>query len=750
MASPRRAVVQLRPGSDGDASHIPRPGTHAQLDPPTLYLEKIGQQWLEARGEAQPGVKYTLASLPAGYTLWRRSRPKDPNHYDKYLYGHPNHKAFDSPNRFYPHFEHLMNNGGDSMGCPCTVCNGSSGILPKSSSKARSSSATSSNASSRPSSSHGPARPLTFPTRPHTTPQARSLSTVPGSTPNPPQEAVPLPAATAQVKGRPKLLGTGMDTTRIDEEGTPDVYRNLINKLRRYVETDEAIEEPLSMDWRSEQEILPDLLQKLKKNPQWVPRVGDIVLFVRELPDDVHIVRHPIAGDYRMYDEKTKLWHDHPTWEAGLVGQTPAEPVRIEDICENGDKQSNVTYSGIRVEPLPDVNSSDKSLSKRHKYIPVRHVRPFVLWKQLLAQVSKWHPTILNARAVTSTMSLTGRYRFKGAWPEASIYCRGMYIGHEMLAVGDAVRLLPNASHGQTVSTDILVIKSIRLKWSNLDNASDNDWDEGRPYNSSVWVYGAAYTSDPARMNKEWLSDADTPSAADDYGDWFPLHPPSKELAIPYSRILSRLYERDAIAIWLNAKSNNLSLLDAGREGLVESRIFSRQHDNRIVRELDATWYWGDSRAQALDLHTVNGLDISAHDQLRDTKDWRKKIKVMEGMTQNKTIPTAKPAGVPGLAGRSLRGFMAPALSDLPVRTQTSRNTDATSMSGSVTGSSTTGESSATGASRKRPSHIVNLSSDEEDDEDDEVNEEIRQSMKVVEDNSQVQAKRTRVTVVID
>ncbi|KAH6642944.1 hypothetical protein C7974DRAFT_113002 [Boeremia exigua] len=733
MSSPRRVVVRLRPGSDGDATHIPKSGSHEQLDPPTLYLEKLAQQWMQIRGEAQPHVKYTLESLPAGYSLWQRPRPKDPKHLDRYLYGHPSHRTFDSPNRFFPHFQYLMENG-DSIGCPCTVCSGSSGVLPKSASgsvKMRSYSGTSSNTSSRPSSATEPAPPLALPTR----------------------VAAPVPPVPVHLKGRPKIVGVGMDTSRVDEEGTPDIYRNLINKLRRHGKIDELIEEPLSMDWRAEQEILPDMLRKIKENQQWVPRVGDIVLYVRDLAEDVHIIRHPITADYRMYDERTKLWLDHPSWKAGLVGETPTEPITIEDVFDNGDKESNVTYSGLRVEPLPDVNSSDKSQSKRHRYVPVRHTRPFVLWRHLLHRVPKfeWHPTIQNAQTVTSVMSLTGKYRFKGTWPEAVVYCRGMYIGHEMLAVGDVVRLLPNLSLGQTTSTDILVVKSIRLKWSDLDNASGNDWDEERPYRSSVWIYGTAYTSDSSRMNKEWLSDAHPPAVADDYGEWYPLHPPSKELAVPYSRILGRLYERDALALWLNQKSHHHHLLDAGREGLMESRIFSTQNDNRIADKVDANWYWADSRAQALDLHTINGLDVSTRDQLRDPKDWRRKIKTMDGMTNNQAHPNAKLAGAPSLAGRSLRGFMAPALSDLPVRTQFSRVEDGTSTGSSVTGSSTTGTSSGMRVSKKRPGpHTANASSDEGEDEDDKVNEEIRQTMRMVEDRSKVHTKRARVTVVID
>jgi hypothetical protein len=65
-----------------------------------------------------------------------------------------------------------------------------------------------------------------------------------------------------------------------------------------------------------------------------------------------------------------------------------------------------------------------------------------------------------------------------------------MHLGLEMLVVGDTVRLLLSALKQQTCSVDILVIKSICLKWSGLDKASGNDYDEGRPYNSEIYVRG--------------------------------------------------------------------------------------------------------------------------------------------------------------------------------------------------------------------------------------------------------------------
>lgn len=60
-----------------------------------------------------------------------------------------------------------------------------------------------------------------------------------------------------------------------------------------------------------------------------------------------------------------------------------------------------------------------------------------------------------------------------------------------MIALDDTIRLAPKAGN-ENIITDVLVVKSIRLRLSNLDNASSNDFDEGRPYNSEIWIYGQA------------------------------------------------------------------------------------------------------------------------------------------------------------------------------------------------------------------------------------------------------------------
>ncbi|KAG9187957.1 hypothetical protein G6011_01880 [Alternaria panax] len=711
----RRVQVPVIKGcSDGDPLHVPPPGVHTRVDPPTLYLEKIGQQWMESRKEARPGVQYTLDELPFGYSLWQRPRPSKPSHLDRYLYGHPGRKAFDSPNRFYPHFEYLMNNDGDSMGCPCTVCRGSGGVLPgatPNSSRTRTQSVTSRKSNSAP-----------IPSRPSSSHSVR-------------QQPVALPSLAARYQGRPKKVIPGLDKSNVDSEGTPDVYRNLINKLHRHEQVDEAIEEPLSPDWRAEQELLPRLLDDVKIQEQWVPRTGDIILYIRKMPDGVDIIRDEVdTKKFRLYDERLQKSLGDPPWEAGLVTEM-ATGTTIADLVESDPLQS-VPNTGVRVEPIPDPNDPNKSLSKQHKYVPLRQTRPFVLWGDLLRRIpqEKWHVTIKNALSLSSTLSLMGKHRFRGIWPNASVYCHGIYVGHEMLAVGDTVRLLPNKQHGERQCTDVMSVKSIRLKWTNLDKASSNDYDEGRPYNTEIWIYGSAYTSDSSRCNKLWIneSNVEAPRVANNYAEWFPLHPANKELAIPYSRVLGRLYERDTIAYFLMSDYGDFPKLDVGRQAVVEARAFSRKHDNRIAKEPNATWYWGDDRADALNLKTINGREVSRYDPDRDVKDLRRQLRVLDGVINGDVKPADRDLG-----GKGLRSFMA---QSLPLRSSAPlAPSDGRSSPSTVSGSE---------PSRKR-THIVDPH-DEDEDEEEDSNDEIRQQTRVIDEDRERPSKKAKVMVVID
>jgi hypothetical protein len=666
-------VVPLRPGSDGDYTHRPPVNSiWTIVDPPTLYLERVGLQWMQDRSEAKPGVKYTLERLPVGYTLYQRPRANGTK--DKYLFGHPNHKYFDSPNRFYPHFKHIMDNNGDPMGCPCTVCDPRGGVLPGKP-PATSGHFTSGSNSRRASGATITSRP-------------GPVNGIGGSA----RMGYNRPI------GSPKTMLAGMDA--IDEDGTPDVYRNLIDQLKRHGKLDESIKEPLSLDWRADQEALPDLISKVQRDPQWIPRVGDILLYVRNVPQGFKISQDAQTGECLLYDpQNNNPGAAKAVWEAGLVSQAPAERSEGGEWC--------VSQTGVRIEPVPNPNDTNKSLSKRYTYVPVEHTRPFYLWEEYLGYVPREerHSTIQNVFTVSATMSLMGKHRFHGNWPTAYIHCHAIYIGTELIMVGDSVRLAPKAGDDNVIA-DVLVVKTIRLRLSNLGDASSNDYDEGRPYNTEIWIYGSGYTTTASRSNDEWLSEkngsTEIPKSGSGYGTWFPLHPPNKELAVPFSRIISRLYERDALESWVPDPD-----LDSGRDGVLDARHFASKHDKRIVANVGTTWYWADSRAEALDLQTINGLDISKNDIDRDPQEWRKNIKILEDR---------KPAT--HVHSHSLRGFMAPG-SDIELPIQ----------------SSSSGHSATSGSKRR----VIELSDDDE--------EEVQRQTRIV---TNVPYKRSKIQIVVD
>lgn len=122
-----------------------------------------------------------------------------------------------------------------------------------------------------------------------------------------------------------------------------------------------------------------------------------------------------------IFSEPDNDFIGYPKWEAGVAAQEPSEDLVVEDLMRETVKQNNVTYSGFRIEPLPQPNQQDKSLTKRYKYVPMHQIRPFNYWKDLLHGVADkdWHPTILNAQTVMGAVSLVGKGFLKGVHPDA-------------------------------------------------------------------------------------------------------------------------------------------------------------------------------------------------------------------------------------------------------------------------------------------------------------------------------------------
>jgi len=425
------------------------------------------------------------------------------------------------------------------------------------------------------------------------------------------------------------------DSDFVDEEGIPDTTRILLERLQHLTELNVDIQERLSMDWRTEDAVITGTMKDLQKQPAWLPRVGEVVLFFRDA-HGADVSLHPTTQEFRLY--KDGQWLGHPSWEAGVVGQVPEVQIKEPDLILNDRPDDSVVLSGLRLEPLPDPDAkqSEKSLTKHYRYVHMHKVRPFMLHDRLLHGVKRegWHPTIFHALKIMSTVSLVSRYHFQGKWPTAKISCRGLFLGAELLCTGDTVQLLPKEVSPDFASA--LNIDSIKLEISNLDKGSIDDDDA---YTSTIYVYGQAFTTSAENAFKDAKSGSIPPILAG-YSDvrWYPLHDPSKRYKVSFRQIGGRLYEANAILLWLPGSDNDamnadLKLVKTTVKGVRAAREYSSQHYKRILGT-GKEWYWGDSRAETLDIESLNGVDMSSYDaesRQEKAEGWENALRVLNG-----------------------------------------------------------------------------------------------------------------------
>lgn len=641
-------ILTITGTSDGDDRRRPKTDDFTRND--AYWLERVANIWAKDRGLSQPGVSYRLDRLPDGYGGYEKARGAaggDSNHIDRYVYGHAR-GVFRSLPEFYPHFKWLVEHDS-ALGCNCKLCSGKGRGKAERVSDGESRSGRKSVDSSRSRASSARAAPspsLKVKKRLCNLPRVGRDGLVQGRPPPDPPKA-------------PRKK-------QVDEEGTPDALRLLIDKLKaagaRGVE--ESIIENLSPDWRAGHDLLFSTLRDWKSLPSYVPRQGELVMFVRQLGSKENI----------EWDRSTQTWRGRDTdnapsewnelkWEAGVVTQMPTVSITDNDLGGvPADKQHSVIKAGFRIEPLSQPNSVRKLYTKQHKYVYLNAIRPLCMWKECVRGLDEadWHPTIRHALAVTSSFCLVGRYYFKGIWPKATIFCSGIFIGPELVMLGDAVRLHPRAGEqAKDIVTDVIVITAIKMRIVNLDEAGDDDQDDSNPYAVCIHVSGKAYTQDPSRSfdgigkmpipeNSDIL-----PPSLQHQGTWYYMCDPKNDKArieVPYHRIIGRCYPIASFNAWFeshsemaplpssfqavnqtaNKSANSDGTLSRGLLGIMEGRVFSQTHDCRIDTKSGRTWFWADSRLQQLDLYEINGIPVGVKDERRSRTNMGKLRRALE------------------------------------------------------------------------------------------------------------------------
>ncbi|KXT05647.1 hypothetical protein AC578_5588 [Pseudocercospora eumusae] len=602
------------------------------------FRTKLAEIWVrEQRGTGPKSGTYRLERLPPGYSGWEKKRATL-DKLDRFVYGHPN-GYFRSIAEFFPHLKHLQDFGG-TVGCPCRLCCG-----------AWKKGGRSSGSGSMISGSPGD-RSSYFP-----------VSDQAGSS-----KAVPFQA---KPKFKPKKVERELSiperSKQVDTEGVPDIYRDLLDVVKNAGPEGVGYREfkdRLSPDWRAGHQELLDLLTDWSQLPSFMPRYGEIVIFTRSISPDESIAWDSSSNCLRRFDLKSKTWLDQPRWEAGVVTQLPLESLTADDLERMPDVESRkqgVTISGFRVEPLSQPGSALKS-SAQHKYVPLHAIRPFSCWKDCVgASEADWHPTIRHALTIASSFGVIGKHFFTGSWPSATLFVKGLYIGPELILLGDAVCLTPkttDARHGNV--TDVLVVSSLRLRFVNLEEATDDDYDESRSYNICLHVTGKAYSLDPKRsfggIGKSPVRQghAGFPAGLSDYGTWFHINDPQnakERLEIPYTRVLGKCPEYSTQQSWFSTPAEmalapasqavntgvarpKRPTLSHGLRAILDARAYSLKHDGRIDKASGKTWFWTETRIEQLDLHEINGRFVGVKDENRTKKQidtWRKALKVLDG-----------------------------------------------------------------------------------------------------------------------
>lgn len=378
------------------------------------------------------------------------------------------------------------------------------------------------------------------------------------------------------------------------------------------------------MDWCALQAPLPRWIHQITNQASWIPRQGEIVLVVTKLPPNTDIEFRADTQAFEVYDKLGNKWAGcvtihkalpkmlthivrNPSWQAAVIGQEPIESIDIADIVQESGKRLGPADSGWRIEPLPEANQPNKSLTTRYKYVSTKHIRPFALRHRILRNIpsTQWDPTIWNAMLVQSSVVVIGHHRLEGKWPKANISCTGIYIGSEFITLDDAVTLRPNT--GEALPT-ILEVHAIRIEYSNLDS-------EDGGY--SIFLEGKAFTTDRSAPNAKPVLRR-LPASIRDYD--IPLylrHDESRNLRVSFNRVLGRCPEAKAMRLWLPVNGNP-SLLNIAADSVLEAREYSTKRDVRILG--GKSWHWANTRLSALDIPSLNGVSASHSDPMREER----------------------------------------------------------------------------------------------------------------------------------
>ncbi|KFY52155.1 hypothetical protein V496_08615 [Pseudogymnoascus sp. VKM F-4515 (FW-2607)] len=515
------SVIELASDfSDGGSEYWPGESGYVFKPNDDYYHRSLASQWMESIGESRKDTTYILSALPKDYRIYTKTR-KNGTHVDRYLFGHPKGK-FDSPIKFFVHFQHLMN-GGEAE-CECVNCKSNKSYQ-------------------KPDGQRLPGRK----------PQALAVDVLDI---NPAQKYIDLLYRSHNMKARNLALSLDFDYN----EPMGWSYR-LFNPHVEYVS------------------VLHDC-------HSFQPRENEIVLFYSgestvRMDESTQYLKlfDESTGKFGGWPK----WEAGRVVSAPESGQTDLKDLAFSTLKGKTISTPSISIEVLPSDSLSQLTPTklDVELSHIRPFSMLRelqHGQDQTLWENNIMPTAhmmcKLYP--FDPYAFTRIFPSPGLQGAASDTLNAKFRCRGIWLGAEKIIEGDAVRLMPLDDQG--VIDHVLVVKEISYVLEHLEAESPtgNLFFEGRcltltqpsPKSKAVVRPNSTYAE---------LTSHGLPSCMRGY-TWYDSEDPEMNGIFPPDRILGRCYEREAMELMIYASDLNIGL-----EGVGELRRWAMSQQNNNV-----------------------------------------------------------------------------------------------------------------------------------------------------------------------
>ena len=386
-------------------------------------------------------------------------------------------------------------------------------------------------------------------------------------------------------------------------------------------------------DWRVETLIYEDAKQLRASQSSFVPRIGELVLFHRG-KESWEKFLSAFGQAEQAKSPNTGITQDvRPVWLGGIITQVPipAEPVHLNDMTKETPKKHNINSSGFRIECYPSPNIKDKSFSKQYSYVPMHHIRPMMLFDDVLkgVPIDHWHPTVQHVITAMGSVSCVARYKIKGDWPNFSMFCDGLYLGSEAIWAGEPLRLMPRGTEKAVI--DVMLPDFFIVRVHNVEPEPDGSITGNRAKKIHLLAVGNVFTIDKESSEGHVVEDIKVHETMRAYGPWYYKNDlDDNKYETSFTCLLGRLYQYEAMQQWFPALTPS-EALNQGMASIRTSRAYATSARNDYSGA-HLGWYWGEDRAASLGLATFNGIEVGEYDREREPKKWREILAVLDGL----------------------------------------------------------------------------------------------------------------------